>query len=200
MPNNKRKTVYIRKRFQADFAVKFLALIVVEAVLAVGVLGYLAMGTVVTGYSGGEVVVAGGRDYFLPAALLANLVIIGVTAVAGFIVLLFVSHKLAGPLYRFEKSLEEIAKGDLTHRFRLREGDEMNSLAERLNEFNSKMEELVGRIQRESDALGGMVAEMRALLDAPEPDKTAMECLMTDARERLDALDRAAKYFKTSKR
>ena len=46
----------------------------------------------------------------------------------------FISHKIAGPLYRFEKDINSLAKdGDLTRIFRLRKRDEMQELAEALN-------------------------------------------------------------------
>ena len=105
----KRRNIFIKKRFQTGFAVKFLLLIVIEALLAVGLFIYFSRGTVITGYSGSELVVARTGEYFLPNLLLINLVVIGVTAVGGFFVLVFISHKIAGPLYRFEKSLEEVA-------------------------------------------------------------------------------------------
>ena len=79
----KRKTVYIKPSFQANFAVKFLILIAVEAVLLLGLFLYLSKSTVTAGYSGSELVLSGTGEYFLPALLLSNIVIVGITAVAG---------------------------------------------------------------------------------------------------------------------
>jgi len=197
--SNKRRTVYIKKRFQATFAVKFLALIVAEALLAAGILVYLSMGTIVTGYRGSEIVIAPTRDYFFPTVLLGNIIIIAVTAAAGFVVLLFVSHRIAGPLYRFEKSFDELAEGNLTHRFRLRNADELKPFAERLNAFSEKMETSVGHIKRESAALGQTLARLRSVVDEDKAISAKMDILVTDAIDRLDALDRAAGFFKTSR-
>lgn len=47
---------------------------------------------------------------------------------------LFFSHKIAGPLYRFEKSLETIGSGDLTHVVRLRSGDQIQELVKTIND------------------------------------------------------------------
>src|SRR5215207_5705095 len=44
------------------------------------------------------------------------------------VVTVFISHKVAGPLYRFEKSARAVAAGDLTHRVLLRKGDELTDL------------------------------------------------------------------------
>lgn len=41
----------------------------------------------------------------------------------------FVSHKLAGPIYRFEKVCHSLIDGDYTVQVKLRKGDEMQNLA-----------------------------------------------------------------------
>lgn len=61
---------------------------------------------------------------------------IGVFLVVIQIVLLtiFFSHKVAGPVYRFEKVCNNIIKGIYTDEIRLRQGDEMQNLARLFNE------------------------------------------------------------------
>ncbi len=46
---------------------------------------------------------------------------------------IYLSHKIAGPLYRFHATLEEIEKGNLQTRIHLRRFDEAHFLAERFN-------------------------------------------------------------------
>jgi len=52
---------------------------------------------------------------------------------------IYLSHKIAGPLYRFHLSLEDVEKGDLTTRVHLRKFDEAQFLAD---QFNRTMESL----------------------------------------------------------
>ncbi|HEX3020631.1 MAG TPA: hypothetical protein VHP36_10030 [Chitinispirillaceae bacterium] len=61
---------------------------------------------------------------------------IGVFLVVIQIVLLtiFFSHKIAGPVYRFEKVCNNMIRGIYTDEIRLRQGDEMQNLARLLNE------------------------------------------------------------------
>ncbi|HOW27851.1 MAG TPA: hypothetical protein PK876_05060 [Elusimicrobiota bacterium] len=47
---------------------------------------------------------------------------------------IFISHKIAGPLYRLEKSIQEILdSNDVRQRISLRKGDELQSLADLIN-------------------------------------------------------------------
>lgn len=193
----KRKNIFIKRRFQTDFALKFLLLIVIESLLAAGLFIYFSRGTVITGYTGAELVVARTGEYFLPNLLLINLFVIGITAIGGFFVLIFLSHRIAGPLYRFEKSLEEVARGNLTHRFSLRGGDELDSLAEKMNGFNSTIEDAVAAVQRELTALKEAVSELGPVSEAGAPDPARLKDITGRVRQSLNDLDKAASYFTT---
>jgi methyl-accepting chemotaxis protein len=46
---------------------------------------------------------------------------------------MLMSHRVSGPVYRFERSAEALANGDLTVRVRLREKDEMKEAAARMD-------------------------------------------------------------------
>ena len=193
----KRRNIFIKKRFQTDFARNFLILIAIESLLGVGLFGYLSRGTIVTGWSGGELVVRSTSQYFLPTFLIASLVIIGVTAVCGFILLLFASHRIAGPLYRFENTLEHITKGDLTHRFKLRGNDQLTHLAEKINEFNSKMEHALSLIQKDTEEMDNLLKEAQTLASSRDTEKR-LAALVGEALDKLESLKKDANYFSTS--
>lgn len=195
---SKRRTVFIKKRFQADFSIRFLILIIVESLLAIALFGYLSRGTVITGYSGSEVVIAKTGEYLLPTLLLVNLIIIGGTAVAGFVILLYLSHKIAGPLYRFEKSLDEIGDGDLTHRFTLRSKDQLGELAAKMNAFNDRLEGAISGVQRELDGLRTIISSLQSGLGTEGADTEALKKRVEEAKEKIEALERSVNYFKTS--
>ena len=67
---------------------------------------------------------------------------------------IFLSHKIAGPLYRFETLLHQVAQGELTVRCQLRKFDEAKSVAEGFNQaleaLDSKISELK-KIVRENE-------------------------------------------------
>lgn len=54
---------------------------------------------------------------------------------------IFYSHKLAGPVYRFEMVCHHIIEGKYTDKINLRKGDEMQNLASLLNEVIIKTNE-----------------------------------------------------------
>ncbi len=60
---------------------------------------------------------------------------------------IFFSHKLAGPVYRFEMVCHNIIEGKYTDNIMLRKGDEMQNLATLLNEVIAKSRERLLKLE-----------------------------------------------------
>ncbi len=58
---------------------------------------------------------------------------------------LILSHKVAGPVYRLEKSAKEVARGNLSQYLHLRKNDELQGLAAAFNSVIDNMQCLVDR-------------------------------------------------------
>ena len=54
---------------------------------------------------------------------------------------IYLTHRLAGPLFRLEQTARELIRGNLALRIRLRKGDELHELAGLLNEVLDKLEQ-----------------------------------------------------------
>jgi len=59
----------------------------------------------------------------------------------------FVSHRIAGPLYRFRKVFGAVARGDLSVRAKLRKGDYLGKESESLNEMIASLRAKIESIQ-----------------------------------------------------
>ncbi len=93
---------------------------------------------------------------------------------------LYVSHRFAGPIYRFEKSAQAVSGGDLTHRVCLRTGDELLELQE---EFNGMVASLQALVQKDRNLAARLSEKLDAALRAvPEGASSAR------LREELGAL------------
>lgn len=70
-----------------------------------------------------------------------------------FIAGIFISHKIAGPMYRIEKSAEAISNGDLSVSFRIRKGDEMKEAASALEHMVDSLQADFAKIKTADAAL-----------------------------------------------
>jgi signal transduction histidine kinase len=57
---------------------------------------------------------------------------------------LIISHRIAGPIYRLEKDLQDIAKGNFSMRIKFRKKDELKSIAEGINRILDEIEKRIG--------------------------------------------------------
>lgn len=56
------------------------------------------------------------------------------------------SHRMAGPVYRFEQTCKAVAKGDFSQRVHLRKGDQLMELQD---EFNKMMDRVEAEIKKQ---------------------------------------------------
>lgn len=73
---------------------------------------------------------------------------------------IFVSHKMAGPMYRFEHSAEAIKEGDLKARFKIRKGDEMRKTASFLEGMTESLRVDIEKIKIAKDKLEDKLSDI----------------------------------------
>lgn len=199
-PIFRRRNYFIKKKFQIDFSIKFLILIVLEAVLAIELFIYLSKGTLTTSYLGSDLKIAKTSEFFLPTLLLSNLVILGVTGIVGIVVMIFISHKIAGPLYRFEQTLADISNGNLTHRFNLRQDDQLIQLAESINKFTAGMDKMAGDMKYNAHEILKLFSELQSKMSSNNQlSNKELENQLLEASKKVQELKEAIDYFKTSR-
>lgn len=198
-PQFRRKQHFIKKGFQLNFSVRFLALIIIEAVLLAGIFWYVSLNTLTTSYQEAQLRIENTSSFFFPSMMYPVLVVIGVVCIVGIIGLIFISHKIAGPLYRFEKSLKEIGAGDLTCRVALRKKDQLSGMADSLNNFTSEIEKKVQDMKLDIHDSYRIAEEMRPYLSSGNVlDSGKIGPLYTDLIRRLAKLKDAMGQFRTS--
>lgn len=74
----------------------------------------------------------------------------------------FVTHRFAGPLYRFHQVVDQMAAGDLSGQFKLRKGDDLVELEMAMNRA---IESLAGTIQQAQRPLGDLAHRLETLLE-----------------------------------
>ncbi|MBN2406515.1 MAG: methyl-accepting chemotaxis protein [Elusimicrobia bacterium] len=126
----KRQRVIVRKTLQFKYTLIVLIAMLVTAV-TVGADFYYSL----QGFVGDYLKDIPGIDQLLKnmnQLMYAKVTVLVVLAAA---VSVLVSHKFVGPVFKLEKNLEEISRGNLTHQVHLRSGDELKHISELLNDM-----------------------------------------------------------------
>lgn len=78
-----------------------------------------------------------------------------------FAINLFVSHKIAGPIYRFEHTLRCIDAGDLQHVARTRDSDQIKSMVSALNRLVASLRHRYTSLQEVEQELNQIILQQQ---------------------------------------
>lgn len=110
---------------------------------------------------------------------------------AAIIYSLYLTHRTAGPIYRFEQSAKELRQGNLGLRIRLREGDDLKELAEALNASLENLDgafvEIRDREAMEREALRKCYDALRSQPSTDQGLLKQIEAALQDG-ERIDSV------------
>lgn len=140
-PRFKRKQYIVRKKFQVKYVGIILLFIFMTAALCSYVVYYTSM--IMLGEKLANVYPQGRLVSIVKTVnfriLLSIILVSPLVAVIG----IFLSHRIAGPIYRMEKFLFDMAQGNLSNRIVLRKGDELLTLADGINNLSESMKTTV---------------------------------------------------------
>jgi len=193
-PDYVRKQYFVAKKFQLKYVGLILLLMFMTAALCSYVVYYTSMlllgEKLANVYPQGRLVSIVRIVNF--RILLSVLLVTPLVAMIG----IFLSHRIAGPIYRMEKFLNDFAGGNLSSRLILRNGDELITLANGINKVIDSMKSAVGEertiLARASVELSGL---KRALESKPSDPSMAKDMAERLARE-ITALDKALNKYK----
>ena len=139
----KRKNYFIKKGFQTRLITIILLLVIIVANLTGGIVYGILKIDFLRENLQQIFSLQSADDILLPAVLVAEFISFLIVAVIG----LFISHRMAGPVYRFEKVTEEIGSGNFAFWVKLREKDEFKELADSFNVMMDNLTEHVFRVK-----------------------------------------------------
>ena len=197
-----KKPVFRRKRFliKRGLQLRYIGLIFALAVLASIVTGYtvFATGWTLLGEKLASVYPQGRLIYVFKAAniaLIRNLLLISPLI---FILGVLFSHKIAGPVYRIEKSLYEISKGNLALKIKLRSGDELWDMANIINDMTEALsktialdKELVAQLTQDLD-------EIKKAISIQPVDTSRVQTALADLETKISELNSSLSKWSTS--
>jgi methyl-accepting chemotaxis protein len=184
VPKFQRRTVLIKRALQ----LKYVAMVFVAALFAsllVGLDIYYTMAKMVLTENPAMSTTVAQFHTIIFVKIVLYLVII-------LLISLYVSHRFAGPIHRFEKSAQAVASGDLTHRVSLRTGDELLELQEEFNGMLANLQSLVQKDRNLASRLSQRVSQAMKKV----PDDKHGEALREELSDIKSELDHLTKAFK----
>jgi nitrogen fixation/metabolism regulation signal transduction histidine kinase len=188
----RRRNVYIDKDFQTRFIVKFCALVAAGTGLAILVLYMMAQQATTVSFIDARVKVMTTADFILPLMIQTLFIVMGFVSAGAIAVTLIVSHKIAGPLFRFKQTFKELAGGNFSNHVRLRKDDQLVEVA---GDFNHMITVVRAQLIDAKKALAALKADMEAIGEFNVEDAKRKKFL--DLQHKVQEMEKALEFFKT---
>ncbi|MFQ5560687.1 MAG: hypothetical protein ACE5FU_08895 [Nitrospinota bacterium] len=145
---------FIEKKTKYGFALTFCLVLLFSSLAAAVVLYFMYSGKLTSGYSGAFLTLLEIKEFLTVSIVLTVLFQWVVVSVLTLLLTLFVSHKVAGPVYRFEQSLLKMKNGDRSENlYKIRAPDQVQPLSQALNEMSSAVAFKTGKIQNRTSEI-----------------------------------------------
>jgi methyl-accepting chemotaxis protein len=195
MGEHPRKIVFIDKRFQGEFILKFVLLLLVGTAVFV-LAAYLILNRRLeeTYYSAHFAIKSTG-ELLLPTLLALSGVFVVVLGAAAVIITLYVSHHIAGPLFAIRRYLENISRGDLDFEPRLRLNDQTAPLAESLTRALGTLNAKLVALHHGAEAMRASSSQLSRRIVLCEGASTECRKEVEQVLAREEALIKEMEFF-----
>lgn len=190
----KRRNYFIKKNFQGRMVLSFFLFVIGSIILFTVILGFFSADSMTMSYRNNSLQLGQTPIMLFKDALAANWIFIIFGGSLLVIAALLVSHRIAGPQFRFEKTLKAMIDGNLDDTIYLRTHDEGSELADLINSFNVQLSAKIREMEKNTLLIEEQLAllEMEELL--PEAAESARE-KMTTIRRHNNATRQVAASF-----
>jgi len=193
----KRRKYFIKKEYQGKLILSCFLFVAGIGLLFNVILGMLSADSLTISYSNQDLQLGQTPMMLFKQLLTANwlILIIG----GGFVVFaaLYLSHRVVGPLYRFEATLDSMQKGKLDTVIKLRDKDEGKELAQKINNFNSLLSRSMNDISQHSQALNILIEQASKLNLQNDEEKEQFASLCWSMQEHNRKVSTRCNYFTT---
>lgn len=111
------------------------------------------------------------------------------------VVSIFVSHKIAGPLFRIKKSLVQVSQGDLSVVIKLRKWDDLKDLAEQLNVLIEELRTFVTALRNDYNLLSDYIQELEQKIEQKGLTEESGREIIRKVQESRKNIETALKKF-----
>jgi methyl-accepting chemotaxis protein len=192
----KRRVYFINRTFQSEFILKFCGIVILGSVVFGTVLYVFSKHTLTTSFENSRLVIKSTADYIFPGLLFGGIIVAAITALVAGIIVILMTHRIVGPMYRFEKYVKEIGSGRLYADLRIRKKDQFQNMADSLNKMTEDLRFGLMEVNGVSDKLDKLIEELSMSSSREILLKEDIKRIVGELKKDKQNLSKALEYFK----
>jgi len=166
----RRRNYFIKQELQGRFIFSFFLFVAAGGFFFTVIFSLLSADTLTIVYKNYNLQLGKTPVVLLKEILRAHWIFLLTGGLTVVLAAMFLTHRFAGPIFRFERSVERMTAGDFDFSIRLRRRDEAQELAEALNLFNRTISAQLLELRRLADTEGHALRDCRAGAGGAAPD------------------------------
>ncbi len=170
-PKHKRRNFFIKKDFQGKLILGYFLFVTGGCLFFVFLLGLFSADTLTISYNNHDLQLGQTPLMLLKNTLAAHWVFLVIGGAFLVVASMFITHRIAGPLFRLERALDNMLRGKLDDTIYLRTNDEGKDLAKKLNDFNLDLSQSVKNLQANAEAISNLLELARLKSETPNPEQ-----------------------------
>jgi methyl-accepting chemotaxis protein len=167
-PTFKRRNYFINKEFQGKHIFNAFLLVTLGSILFALIFSFFSSNTLSIVYDNYHLKLGTTPGILLNKILSSQWLFIVLGGSLITIITLFSTHRVAGPFFRFEKTLDSMTTKDISGRITLRPKDEGKELASKINLFNEMLSSDLNRMRHNAE----QIVHFCGRLDSTEDGET----------------------------
>ncbi len=167
----KRRNYFIKKNFQGKLILGYFLFMVAGCLLFTAIFAALSADTMTMVYQDNDLQMGQTPLVLIKQAVAAHWIFIVLGGVLVVVATMFITHRLAGPIFRLERAADHMINGRLDDVIYLRKKDEGQELAEKLNQFNLELSRKIRQVEKRAKNIDDVLAQCSAL----DPKTTSPE-------------------------
>jgi methyl-accepting chemotaxis protein len=112
---------------------------------------------------------------------------------------IFISHKIAGPLFRMKKTLSQVTEGNLNASIKLRKWDDLKDLADHINLLIEQLRDFVITLRSDYDLLSEYIRELEHQVDSKVISEASGREIIKKVQESRKNIEAVLEKFKYNK-
>lgn len=149
----KRRNYFINKELQGKYIFKYFLLVALGSILFSLIFSFFSSNTLSIVYDNYHLKIGSTPGILLTKILSTQWFFIVIGGGVTIVFTLILTHRIAGPFYRFEKTLDAMNKKELSPIIVLRKKDEGKELAEKINGFNMMLSSDLNQMMRNAEEI-----------------------------------------------
>lgn len=191
---NKRKNFFIKKNLQGKLILGYFLFVIGGCLFFILLLGMLSADSLTINYTNHDLQMGKTPLVLVKEVITAHWIFLVTVGTILVIAAMFLTHRIAGPFYRFERTIDAMSSGILNEAIHLRKKDEGKDLANKINSFNTILSSKLRTIDQQSRAIEALYRQYHELADA-QGNSDDVESILQSIKKHNDIIQEIGNSF-----